>query len=143
MKQRLAALGLMLLVSAVPGNAWSQTATEMDQTLDQLFGAHKPYHDFFVALQAAVKAHDKAAVAAMVDYPIEVHVGGHKVKIHDPAHFEKDYAQIMTQKIVDAVGKQTYPTLFARDQGVMIGDGEVWFSGVGASGHVRITAINN
>ncbi|MFT3987277.1 hypothetical protein [Aestuariivirga sp.] len=122
--------------------AWAQTAAQMDQTLDQLYGAHKPYHDFFNALQAAVKADNKTAVSKMISYPLQTMVGGKKVTLHDAAHFVASYDQIITAKVKSAVEHQTYETLFARDQGVMIGDGEVWFSGVGSSNTVLITGIN-
>jgi hypothetical protein len=47
-----------------------------------------------------------------------------------------------------AVAKQTYATLFANWQGVSIGDGEIWFSGICSNEAckqqtVRITAIND
>ncbi|MCR5857319.1 hypothetical protein [Mesorhizobium sp. J428] len=42
-----------------------------------------------------------------------------------------------------SVAKQTYATLFANWQGVCIGDGEVWFSGVGDANVIRITAITD
>ncbi len=42
----------------------------------------------------------------------------------------------------DAIAAQTYETLFANWQGVMIGNGELWFSGVEPP-VVRIIAIND
>jgi large exoprotein involved in heme utilization and adhesion len=54
-----------------------------------------------------------------------------------------DYDKIITTKVKRAVANQSYATLFANWQGVSIGDGEVWFSGVGDRNAVRITAIND
>jgi hypothetical protein len=48
---------------------------------------------------------------------------------------------------VEAIERQTYGTLFANDQGVMIGDGQVWFGAVCdetscAEPRIRIIALN-
>lgn len=136
----LAALAVMA-AGAVSVNA--QTAAEVDSSLDALFGAHQPYHQFFEHLQKAVAADDKAAVAALVDYPFQARINGKAVKLRDAAHFVADYDKIVTAKVKHAVAGQTYETLFANWQGVMIGDGEVWFSGVGKDNAVKITAIND
>lgn len=60
----------------------------------------------------------------------------------DAAQFLAAYDKIVTAKVRNAITAQRYATLFANWQGVMIGDGEVWFSGVGDGNTVRITAIN-
>lgn len=39
--------------------------------------------------------------------------------------------------------RQTYPTPFANWQGVFVGDGEIWFSGIGDTNTITITAIND
>lgn len=134
---------IVAAVVAVPSLAGAQTKAEVDASLDGLFGAHQPYVTFFDALKKAVAADDKAAVAAMVDYPFQARINGKSVKLRDTAHFVADYDKIVTAKIKTAVAKQTYETLFANWQGVMIGDGEVWFSGVGVKNVVKITAIND
>lgn len=123
--------------------AGAQTAAEMNETLDGLFGAHAPYQKFFDELKKAVAADDKQAVASMVEYPFQARINDKAVKIRDKKHFIAGYDKIITPKVKNAVAKQTYPTLFANWQGVMIGDGEVWFSGIGDNNTVRITAIND
>ncbi|MEW5716956.1 hypothetical protein AB1462_32420, partial [Pseudomonas sp. SB113] len=65
------------------------------------------------------------------------------VKLRDAAHFVADFDKIVTSKVKQAIAGQTYATLFANWQGVMIGDGELWFSGVGDGNVVKITAIND
>ncbi len=128
---------------AAPMTVGAQTKAEVDASLDTLFGNHQPYHDFFDSLKKAVAAGDKAAVAAVVDYPFQARINGKAVKLRDAAHFMADYDKIVTSKVKNAVAGQTYETLFANWQGVMIGDGEVWFSGVGDGNTVKITAIND
>lgn len=133
----------MVMTTAGAMSTSAQTAPEVDATLDSLFGAHAPYRQFFETLQKAVTADDKAAVAALVDYPFQARINGKAVKLRDAAHFAADYDKIVTPKVKHAVAHQTYATLFANWQGVMIGDGEVWFSGVGNDNTVKITAIND
>ncbi|WP_442580072.1 hypothetical protein ACSBOB_32165 [Mesorhizobium sp. ASY16-5R] len=135
----------MAAVVAVAGTAsvGAQSVAEVNKAFDELFGGHAPYQNFFDALKKAVASDDKAAVAAMVDYPFQARIGGKAVKIRDAAHFVADYDKIVTAKVKQAVAKQSYATLFANWQGVCIGDGEIWFSGVGDANLVRITAIND
>jgi len=82
-------------------------------------------------------------MAAMVDYPFQARIGSKAVKLRDAAHFVADYDKIVTTKVKQAIANQSYATLFANWQGVSIGDGEVWFSGIGDGDTVKITAIND
>ncbi|MGK9171117.1 hypothetical protein KXR53_32795 [Inquilinus limosus] len=145
---------LIALVSAVclsagsAGPAGAQSAAEVNSNLDTLFGDHKPYEQFFAKLKTAVADGDKETVASMIDYPFQARISGKAVKIRDQGHFVADYDQIITSKVKNAVAKQTYETLVANWQGVMIGDGEVWFSGICNDAAcnkstIRITAIND
>ncbi|KKX30277.1 hypothetical protein [Rhizobium sp. LC145] len=133
-------------VLALSAPAMAQTAADTDKSLDSLFGDHKPYADFLAKLQKAVASDDKETVANMVDYPFQARIAGKAVKIKDARHFVADYDKVVTAKVKASIAKQTYPTLFANWQGVMIGDGEVWFSEVGKDEKhmaVKIIAIND
>ena len=132
-----------LVSLAVPLPALANPVTEMNDTLDTLFGDHARYHAFFDTMKKSVAAGDKAAVAAMIEYPFQARIGGKSLKIRDAAHFIADYDQIITAKVKHALQTQTYETLFANWQGVMVGDGEIWFSGVGDADVIKITAIND
>lgn len=145
---------LIALVSSVclsvggTGLAAAQTAAEVNSNLDSLFGGHKPYEEFFTMLKKAVADNDKEAIASMVDYPFHARIKGKAVKVRDQKHFVADYDQVVTAKVKDVVAKQTYATLTANWQGVMIGDGEIWFNGICSDDAceqqtVRIIAIND
>ncbi|WP_245944903.1 hypothetical protein [Pelagibacterium lacus] len=121
--------------------AVAQSATEVNETLDTLFGEHERPETFFTELQQAVTNDDADALAQMVAYPISVTIDGESVEIAGESEFVTDFDQIFTSDVKDAVTSQSYETLFANWQGVMIGDGEVWFSIVDDA--PRITAINN
>lgn len=77
------------------------------------------------------------------DYPFRARINGKAVKLRDAAHFVQDYDKIVTPKVKHAIANQTYPALFANWQGVSIGDGEVWFSGIDGNDKIKVTAIND
>lgn len=141
MRKILIATAAALIAVSTPTRA--QTDEDMNKQIDASMGDHKPYAAFFLKLQHAVSAGDKQALAAMVDYPFVAHAQGKAIKINDAKHFVADYDKLVTTKVKAAVAKQTYATLFTNWQGVMVGDGEIWFSGVGDSNTVKIIAINN
>lgn len=147
-KALLVLISTFSIMSGVAGVAQAQSASEVNSNLDSLFGDHVPYATFFDRLKKAVDSGDKAAVASMVDYPFQARINGKAVKIRDQKHFVADYDQIVTSKVKNALARQTYATLFANWQGVMIGDGEVWFNGVCGDDSckqqtVRIIAVND
>jgi len=96
---------------------------------------------FVADLQRAVREGDKAAIAALVDYPLKARVEGKTRTIKDKAAFIKDYNAIMTMAVQAAVADQNPAALFANSQGLMFGNGQVWI-GLTEDG-LRIIAINN
>jgi hypothetical protein len=132
------------LLGLLCGAAW---ASDIDARLDALFGAHEPYQRFLAQLKSATAAKRWPDVAALIAYPLVVPIAGKKVKIANSALFLAHPDRIFTDKVIAAVQSQTYGSLFANAQGVMIGDGEVWFSGVCRDAQckdppIKITAIN-
>lgn len=102
---------------------------------------------FFATLQAAVRAGNRAAVSALVEFPIEVSVAGNRRTISSRRAFEKRYDSIICKQVADVILSQDFESLFANWRGLMIGRGEVWFGGICedtkcAARRVRITAIN-
>jgi hypothetical protein len=135
----------LAMAAAAPGPARSDEATSA--RLDALFGAHEPYEAFLARLQDAVAARDRRSVAAMIAYPLETRVAGEPVTLAAPEDVVRRYDQLFMAPVVAAIARQTYATLFATAEGVMVGDGEIWFSGVCgdeacADVAVRIIAIN-
>jgi hypothetical protein len=119
----------------------------MHNRLDALFGEHVPYQLFLNGLQIAVVMDDRFRVARLVNYPLEVRIGGETVTVGTADELLARYESLLTPKVVGAIERQDYGALFANDQGVMIGDGEVWFGGICgepscADITVRIIAIN-
>lgn len=80
---------------------------------------------------SAVAANDKLAVASAVAFPLNANHGNSHRVFKNRAQFLANYDQIFTARF-RAVLKDCVPhNMFARDQGVMLGTGQVWFNEIG------------
>lgn len=133
---------LILTIFLIPAAAQAADRFEvagLDQTRAEQFLAN---------LQKAVAQEDKVAVSKMVSYPIDVHIHGKSKEIGKSATLVENYAAIMTDKVTAAIKDQKPGDLFVNAQGVMIGDGEIWYTAVCQDAAcdqapVQIIAINN
>lgn len=107
------------------------------------------YRTFLRDLQTGVRSDDRRAVSRLVDLPLRVNrVGGRVRYYRDRRSVEKAYNLIFTPKVRRAIIGQRFNQLFVRDQGLMIGDGQVWFdhtclnAACNLRGPVRIKAVN-
>lgn len=71
-----------------------------------------------------------------------------KPSIKNAAALKSQYNVIFNARVVKEIKKQVFNELFANSDGIMIGNGEVWFAGICNSDkcnhvRVRIVAINN
>ena len=122
--------------------------TAVNASIDKLLGDHASYQAVIEAYQEAVAKGDKAAVAALVGYPIKVDLGGSRITIVDPAAFVRNYDRIVTPAIARAIKAQEYSELMVNSQGVMFGNGATWINGVCREGsadcsefEVKVVAI--
>ena len=120
---------------------------DTDARLDVLFGSHQGYSEFLGRLKDNVSAKDWPAVADLVAYPIRVNIAGHRKLLRSREEFLNRVRLVMSAKVIDAIQHQRYDALFANGNGVMIGDGEVWFSGICMQSRcidraLKITAVN-
>lgn len=102
----------------------------VDARLDLLFGEHDPYRAFLHALQAAVAADDRRQVATMVSYPLTTKIEGHLVHIRTTRQFLGHYDELLPPATRKLIATQSFEDLFVNSQGVMVGSGQLWFSGV-------------
>ena len=128
--------------------ALAQSEADMDAQIDQVLGDHAAFHDALVALQAAIASEDAEAVAEYIPIDTAINIDGDEVTYSSPEEFVSAYHDIVTPEIADAIQSQTYETLFVNQQGVMIGNGEMWLGGICrdeacASFDVKITAIQS
>jgi hypothetical protein len=137
----------MALAMAAAAPASAQSDAETSARLEALFGAHEPYEAFLISLKDAVSAEDKASVAAMIAYPLSTRIAGEAVTFGSKEDVVRRYDRLFTPPVVAAIDRQAYATLFATAEGVMIGDGEIWFSGICgdeacSAVSVKIIAVN-
>ncbi len=99
------------------------------QRIERLLGDVDQYEKVFTELQRGVAADDSAAVAALLRYPVRVSVDGKTQKLADAAAFQRDYGKIVTSALKALIAEQRFDTLFVNQQGVMLGQGEVWITG--------------
>ena len=106
-------------------------AQDFDAAVRELFGDDPArYRAVVEGFQAAVRDGDGAAAAAFVDYPIEVEVDGDERIVRDAADFAAHFEAIVTPEIAAAVADEPLADMMVNYQGVMLGQGEVWVSGV-------------
>ena len=122
----LAALAWLLLGPGAPAAAQH----DVNSRLDTVFGEHETFAAAYGAFTTAVKAGDAATVASLVKYPFAIAIGGEDYIFTDESEFTGRYEDIFTPAIVDLVDSQAYDTLFVNQDGVMFGDGQIWFTAV-------------
>ena len=109
-------------------SALAQTVEETNARLDQVFGEHESFGEVFDALYFAVEARDAATVASLAKYPLRVATNGEEYEIDSEQTFIDNYDTIITPSIADVIVSQDFALLFVNQDGVMYGDGDVWFS---------------
>lgn len=115
--------------AATPADAPSPAEPAADDArarIETLLGDAAQYEKVFNAFKTAVVAGDRAAVVEEVRFPLNISGGK---KITGPGEFQRNYEKIITPAVVKAVSAQEFGTVFVNQQGVMIGDGQVWLNG--------------
>jgi hypothetical protein len=96
---------------------------------------------FFDRLQVAANAENRDALIGMIRFPfIRYYHGIPRRRYDSAAEFRGDFERVFSPKVLGAIKRATFESLFANYQGVMIGDGEVWFDE--REDGFRIRAIN-
>ncbi len=94
--------------------------------IEAVLGDAAQYEKVFNAFKTAVVGGDRAAVVEEVRFPLNISGGK---KITGPGEFQRNYEKIITPVVVKAVSEQDFGKVFVNQQGVMIGDGQVWLTG--------------
>ena len=106
------------------------------------------YRAFLSRLQAAVRADDRRAIIGLIGFPIRVNIEGRSRIYRNARAVERDFDLIFTANVRRAIVAQKPDRLFVRDQGAMVGNGELWFDHVcvddecSSRGPVRLKAVN-
>ncbi|HFT6994003.1 MAG: hypothetical protein KH046_18335 [Stenotrophomonas maltophilia] len=109
-------------------NSTAAAAEEGDARtrIDSVLGDAAQYEKVFNAFKTAVVGGDRAAVVEEVRFPLNI-AGGKKIT--GPGEFQRNYEKIITPAVVKAMSGQDFGKVFVNQQGVMIGDGQVWLTG--------------
>ncbi len=115
-------------VAAEPAGAAPADVSAEDARarIETLLGDAAQYEKVFNAFKTAVVGGDRAAVVEEVRFPLNISGGK---KITGPGEFQRNYEKIITPAVVKAVSGQDFGKVFVNQQGVMIGDGQVWLNG--------------
>ncbi|MFD1887787.1 hypothetical protein [Paenibacillus wenxiniae] len=98
------------------------------------------FHQFFFNFQQAVMKGNKAAVASRVHYPLNVNANGKTYTIKNAKSFIAKYDFIMTPEVKRTLAYAIEEDLFVNWKGVMVGNGELWFSQ--SNGKLGLDAVN-
>jgi len=90
------------------------------------------------AFWMAVKRDDRKTAASLIRYPIRVDTSAGRKRYASAEELLADYELIFTPAFRERIAKGLPRNMFVRDQGAMLGGGQVWF---GADG--KVTALNN
>ena len=152
------ALTLSACVLAVAPTAYAATETQcpapdpdsQSTTLD-MAGIETPEAAmaFIAKLQAALKDGDKQAIAAVIKYPLNIYDNGKVKETFTTAESVlKGFSALFTPAVRQAIlCTKSDADWFVNDQGLMLGNGEVWIDGWGdaapkAGSPLLVKAIN-
>lgn len=91
------------------------------------FDDDKSVETFANKFKEAVVKKDKEAVASMIHYPIDATLKDKAVIINNKEEFLRFYNDIFDKTLCSKIANANTHNMFANYQGVMIGNGEVWF----------------
>ncbi len=81
--------------------------------------------DFYLHFQALVAGDKVAEIAELVQYPLALPALAQEIKNSD--EFTARYDELFTSALKVVIAEQDPYDFFERDQGIMIGNGEIWF----------------
>jgi hypothetical protein len=130
---------IALLVSSSPGFAQEIGGSCPDLSITGIHSKNE-LSKAFTALKTAAAAKDVSAISKVVLFPLRVNANPKRKPIKNEAELKKEFSSIFTAKVLSAIESQKFEELFCRDQGAMIGDGEVWINE--RKGKIGIASIN-
>ena len=90
------------------------------------------------AFCSAVERGDRKTAAGFISYPVAFSLAGKRTRARNEQEFLADYDRIFMAPFVEKVRNAVPHNMFANSEGIMIGDGAVWFNEKG-----RVKALNN
>lgn len=104
---------------------------------------------FFESIRNAILANDVEWLSIAVSYPIVLRSSKGEFKLENKGDLKARFTLIATPRVKSVVRNESPASLFKNWQGVMVGNGEIWFSEIAQTdeqGHQRwvqkIVALN-
>lgn len=101
------------------------------------------FEEMFNEVKKFVSEDNKEKVSEYILYPLRVNHDKSSTEIKTTDEFIKNYDNIFTEEVKKAFLNQDVKQTFVNYQGVMVGDGEIWFGSSQDSSKYGIIAINN
>ncbi len=125
-------------ISAYPANGLAQ-----DKFTNAGFDADSQFVAFYHQFQRAVRNDDSLFISTLLQYPTQATLNIRKpLKLKNPRAFLQHYREIFDDRLKELILSQPPDNFFANYQGVMIGNGQIWFT-VLEGGKITIPTINN
>lgn len=121
-------LSLESATASTFGNRYAAAGAQSDELV------HRRARQFW----DAVKRGDQVTVASLIRYPITVAVPSGAKLIRGPKELIANYKAIFSPRYREAISNALPRNMFVREQGIMLGNGEVWFGPDG-----KVVALNN
>ena len=106
------------------------------------------YRTLLLFLQAALRADDRSAIIARINFPLRVGGAGGPRIYRDEQSVERGFDRIFTPRVIRAIARQKPGQLTIRNRRAVVGKGEVWLAetcpdiACSAPGPVRIEIVN-
>jgi hypothetical protein len=116
-------------VTPIPSSA-AAPVTPPDDYSDDVTVSDRAY---FSRLQRAILGDDVGWVSKeLCNYPFSVHLAtGRTIKIKNEEQLKKEFKMVFNPEMKKVVRNQSPDSLFKNWQGLMVGNGEIWFGEIG------------
>jgi hypothetical protein len=120
---------------------------EVQQTYDALGYDPKKVFEALVELQRAFARNDFDAFVKLASLPLRINHGAERMVVKTRAELRRHRELVFSAHNADVVKKQKFESLLLRDEGAVVGEGELWISGTCTDTekkpcHYGITLIN-
>ncbi|MFZ1799492.1 MAG: hypothetical protein WAU24_06465 [Chitinophagaceae bacterium] len=117
----------------IPDDTLTKEVTTAEQFRVAGFNDPPGFRKFFSTFQNWVATNNTDSIAAHIQFPLK--------NCSSASAFKKDYKNLFNDQVKSSVAAQDANHFFANQQGLMTGNGEVWFNEI--NGKYLIIAINN
>jgi hypothetical protein len=127
MKRYLSIIVFICAAVTFASNFFEATAGKAESNVEPDNSVTAADKDFFRQIRRAILVDDVEWLSKAMSYPAVLDTSTGKVKLRNANDFKKHAKLILSSQLKSVVRNQSPDALFKNWQGVMAGDGEVWF----------------